>query len=212
MTLTETLLLFTFSFLTTKQIEEKKVFQPEVLLVQLSSEHNRMEALKAQGDEEGMKQLDKDLHGVFRAIRNDFRDNFTACPVYYFIDTNLSKITAGHLTHVLADADGYIQKGNPIKGKRFQIAYYGYPKMRMRRTGYLPKEDENDFDTQAGKAWVVCDEEMNQVSYSKPRRDPGRMSDRPEDKDYRYRSPEFDIYYRPSAKLLQSAMLNMGPR
>lgn len=204
--------LFAFAPISQAQIS-KPVYQPEVLLIQLSSEHNRMEALKAQGDEEGLKQLDKDLHGVFRAIRNDFRDHFTACPVYYFIDTNLATVKQQRFDGILINAEGNVLNTNPIKGKEFQIAYYGYPKTRMSRTGYLRNEgDKADFDTQAGRAWVVCDKEMNQVSYTRPRTDRGKWADKPEDKKYTYRSRNFDIIYQPSAKQLQSAMWSMGPR
>ncbi len=191
----------------------RPVWQPEVLLIQLSSEHNRMQALRARGDDEGMSQLDKDLHGVFRAIRNDFRDHFSACPVYYFIDTNLSKVKARRLEGVLIDTGGNYVQGNPMPGKKFQVAYYGYPKARMRRTGYLRNEgDGADFDTKFGKVWVVCDNNMEQVSYSKPRPVLSPQADAMGRPEYKYTSPRYNIDYRASADRLQKAMLDMGPR
>jgi len=193
--------------------DSKSVFQPDVLLVQLSSEHNRMQALKARGDDEGMKQLNKDLRGVYSAIRNDFRDHFTVCPVYYFIDTNLSRINAGQLNGVLIDTGGNLIRRNTIAGKRYQIAYYGYPKARMGRTGYLQsEEDKTDFDTKFGKVWVVYDKEMNQVSYSKPRAIISAQADAIGDPRYKYTSPKYNIEYRASADRLQKSMADMGPR
>lgn len=191
----------------------KPVYRADIILVQLSSEINRMTALKRTGDVKRIKELDQDLRGVARAIRNDFRDHFTACPVYYFMDTNLSAVQQGHLDGVLINAEGEVLKHNPIKGKEFQIVYYGYPKARISRTGYLRNEDDAaDFDTQKGKAWVVCDKEMNQVAYSKPKTDMGKWADKHEDRNYTYRSRHFDIQYQPSAKQLQHAINSMGPR
>ncbi|MBX2907013.1 MAG: hypothetical protein KF744_13295 [Taibaiella sp.] len=172
-----------------------------------------MKALKAANDEAAMAQLDKDLHGVFRAIRNDFRDHFTAYPVYFFIDTNLASVQHNHLDGVLINADDEVQRHNPIKGKEFQIVYYGYPKARIRRTGYLRSEgDDADFDTHFGKVWVVCDRDMNQVSYSKPRPILSPQADAIGDARYKYTSPKYNIEYRASADKLQKAMLDMGPR
>ena len=206
---------FFVSFLTSDAFCQngKPVWQPDVMLIQLSSEHNRMQTLRARGDRTGMLQLNKDIRGVFIAIRNDFRDHFTACPVYYFIDTNLARVKAGRLNGVLIDTGGNILKGNPVSGKEFQVAYYGYPKARIHRTGYLRhKDDDADFDTKFGRVWVVCDRDMNQVAYSKPRPILSPQADAIGRPEYKYTSPRYNIEYRACADRLQKAMLDMGPR
>lgn len=194
--------------------QQKKVIrQPELILVNLSTEQNRRTALMRAKDEKGLEKLNRDVPAIYLAIRNDFNDHFTFCPVYYFLDTNIAKVKAQKHDSVLLGADGNYVPASVTEGKYYQIVSYGYPVMQTDRIGYLkqPKE-EVGFDTRLGRVWVVYDEQMEQVAYSHPPQMLDRQMEYAEDERYSYKSGILNMRYKPAAYKLQQTLNEMMPR
>ena len=189
------------------------VRQPDVLLVQLSSEHNRIKKMMAEDKPRTAEKLRREAAAMNRAIRNDIRDHFSFCTVYYFMDTNLYRLQQGQLSGILLDDNGATADATSLTGKRYQVAYWGYPHAHIPRIGRLPDSLHNSgFDSDFGRVWVLLDEQMKQVGYTavpKPL-EKGRAYFR--DKHYHFVSKEFDMEYRPVAYKLQEAMYEMAPR
>jgi hypothetical protein len=178
----------------------------------LSTEQNRLRALKTRGDHKEAAQLQKDLQSVYVGIRNDFRDHFSFCPVYYFADTNLALVKQGRLDGILLGADGAIVPAKRLVGKLFQIAYYGYAKANIPRIGYLTEDELADFDTRFGKVWVVYDDQMKQVAYSEAPEFFDRQRGCYFDTTYRRKSKKFNIEYYPIAYKLEEVLRQMEYR
>lgn len=194
-------------------VPDEAVRQPDVILVQLSSEQNRMKKLNAENKPRTVEKLRREAGAMNRAIRNDLRDHFSFCPVYYFMDTNLARLEEGQLSGILMDADGAVADARTLTGKNYQIAYYGYPHVHIPRIGRLPDSlAGTGFDADFGKVWVLLDERGHQVAYTAVPKvlEKGRAYFR--NKDYHFVSKEFDMEYRPVAYKLQEAMYEMAPK
>ena len=102
---------------------------PKAVLVQLRSEHNRMEYLVKTRSYKDLEKLKVDAVNVQRAMINDFQDHFTNCPVYYYMDTNAPLIQKKIFDGILLNADLTPAKNLPISnaGSDYLVAYYGYP-------------------------------------------------------------------------------------
>lgn len=193
--------------------QEENVRQPDVLLVQLSSQKNRLLALEADGRHMAAEKLKQDAQAINTVIRNDFTDHYSFCPVFFFMDTNLAQVKAGNFAGILMDSTGRYVPAPPLAGKRVQVAFYGYPKVNIPRVGRPSDKDvAQDFESRFGEVWVLQDASLEQVAYSKP---PGRLDPAKEyakDKRYHFRSRKFDLEYKPIAHKVQEAMYEMAPR
>jgi hypothetical protein len=193
--------------------DHRTIKRPDFLLIQLSTEQNRMKLLESQGDEKGKKRLKKDLHSVYTAIRNDFRDHFSNCPVYFFFDTNIAQVKAKMLIGIVYTIEGREVRRSNLSGNNYQIAYFGYPVSHIPRIGYLPETaDKRNFDTEFGRVWVVCDNDFDQVAYTEVPNYLERSTGYFHKKKYRYSSRKFDIEYMPVAYKLEQVFSEMAPR
>lgn len=190
----------------------RPIRQPEAILVLLPSQQNRLRVLQRSGDKKREEQLTKDLQKIYIAIRNDFRDHFSFCPVYYFMDTNIALVKQHRFKGIILDSNGEPVAEKKLDGRAFQIVYYGYAKARIPRIGYLAENEQADFDTRFGKVWVVCDDQLQQVAYSDLPGVLDRESEYYFDKAYRQKSKRFDIGYFPVAYKLQQTLGQMEPR
>jgi len=189
------------------------VKQPEVILVQLSTGQNMREALVKQGRTAEAAQFNKEISAVYRVIRNDFRDHFHFCPVYYFMDTNLELVRSHRLDGILIGPDGNVVKADVVQGKELLIAYYGYAVARVPHVGHLHDSTDNTtFDTRTGRAWVLCDDKMQQVAYSGKGSHFNKQAEYFKEKEYSYRSRDFDIAYKPIAYKLEETLYQLAPR
>lgn len=193
--------------------QKKPIRQPELILVNLSTEQNRRAALVRANDEKGLEKLNRDVQAVYLAIRNDFRDHFTFCPVYYFLDTNIARVKAQKHDSVLLGEDGNYVPASVMEGKNYQIVSYGYPVMQTNRIGYLKKpKEEVGFDTRLGRVWVVYDRQMEQVAYSHPPQMLDKQFEYADDERYTYKSGIMNMRYKPAVYKLQQTLYEMMPR
>ena len=78
---------------------------PKAILVQLRSEHNRITAATKERKYKELEIIKNDAVNVTSRMIADFKDNFTFCPVYYYMDTNLDLVKNRVFKGVLFNAD-----------------------------------------------------------------------------------------------------------
>ena len=169
--------------------------RPVAILVQLSSERNRIAALSKAGRTRDAEEVKNDGQHVAQATINDFRDHFKYCPVYYYVDTNAEAILNKQFEGILLNADGSVTH-NPIINTRstnYYIVYYGYPNVQLRKAA----EATDESSPAPGRGLIVLNDSYKQVAYSI---DPDYTSLFSKKKGkYSYTSKHFNIQYRPYA-------------
>ncbi len=178
---------------------------PSVVLVQLSSEQNRMKALKSGHLYKQLKQLKKDARGAQKATIADFRDHFVYCPVYYYMDTNLNKVIKRDFNGILFDNRGEIVQQQILSPSDtdFLIVYYGYP-VPQRPKGKLIR-DESAYSHSTHQHWkglVINNFKFEQFNYIGQRNKAHFSPKKYKHNKYYYTSPIFDIEYHPLAAKL----------
>ena len=185
------------------------------VLVQLRSEHNRMEALKKAHEYKLMKELEVDAIGVQKAMIKDFTDNFTYCPVYYYMDTNADQVKNKLFTGVLMNADGTPVKKNTLDGANhnYLIAYYGYiaPVYKEQRTKEDSLAAQQYTATPFGKGLMILDDKFHEMTffyklaYQEDRGDKKKSL-----KEYKYNSKYFEIDYYPLVARFNKMIITCG--
>src|SRR5579872_5967407 len=101
---------------------------PSAVLVQLRSEHNRIEALKKARMYKELAEVEQDAKEVQSRMIMDFQVNFKYCPVYYFMDTDADLIKEKIFDGILKNADGSPAKNLVIdkSSDNYVIVFYGY--------------------------------------------------------------------------------------
>lgn len=162
----------------------------KVLLVELHSEKNRLDAARKMNRADLVRKITADAEEVQQRTILDFTDFFTACPVYYFMDSNLDKIKSGQYQGVLMNRDGSTASvPAEVSGGNFIIAYYTTP--------YV-KEMINSGSYRRRFALVVYDNKYQQMDYFYRR---AKITLPKEDrKKYYFESKEYEIEYFPLAK------------
>ena len=199
------LLFLMLSWLTTSASNgwDDTLHVPKAVLVQLRSEHNRIEALTKNRLYSKVEEVQKDALAVVTKMKLDFRDNFSACPVYYYVDTNADQIKKKKFDGVLMNADG-----SPVTDFGFSddylVIYYGYPAVQGRLKDKVTDTSSYQYDTGQpfGKGLVVLNDEFQQVNYFyKLGYDEFWYKIGKRFKKYCYISKHFDIEYFQCARL-----------
>lgn len=169
-----------------------------VVLVQLSTEHNRIEALCQQKKYAAAKEVAADAEKVITVMLKDFRDNFTYCPVYYYLDTNVNKIKARQFDGILLDTNLNTVANVPLHkdSKDYQVIFYGKPAVQSKRskvqrdtTKYLYNSGEP-----FGRGLVVLNYKFQQLRYFY-KLDYSDLFLGKRKKQYYYSSKHYDIEY-----------------
>ncbi|MCW3123926.1 MAG: hypothetical protein JWQ38_3418 [Flavipsychrobacter sp.] len=170
---------------------------PRVLLVQLFAEKNRLEALEKARKYKDIEEVTEDAKRTMEVTVNDFRDHFTYCPVYYFIDTNLEAIKNKQFDGVLLNADMSVVTNPTIKSTStdYVIVYYGYPNAQKRSE----PNTAGVIGENAGQRLVILNDKYRQMTYLS-----GGSFDGPDRRNkkvkYAYTSRHFDLKYLPFAR------------
>lgn len=188
--------------------QEQVVIKPHYVLVQISSESNRIKALEKAHAYKDLETVKKDAAGIKAAMIKDFKDRFTYCPVYFYIDTNLDLIKARKFDGVLFDTAGQLVANPPLKAdsKDYLIAYWGLPttqpgNMKVVKdslTQYSKVGEPN------GKGLIICNYKMQQLTYFCRLGLYEWMLDKKKQKGYFYISKRFNIQYFPMADRINS--------
>jgi hypothetical protein len=173
---------------------------PAAVLVQLRSEHNRIEALTKSGRYQDVEDVKKDALEVRKRMILDFHDHFHYCPVYYYIDTNADLIKLKAFDGVLLQEDGTPIKAPVLEStsENYLIVYYGYA-LSQSKVNWRPITDTSrytyDPQTPYGKALVVLNAKFQQVNYLYNL----NFKILKGNKKYYYHSKHFEIEYYPHA-------------
>lgn len=140
-----------------------------------------------------MTELKKEAQLVAQVMVNDFRDNFSYCPVYFFYDTNYHLVLQGKFESALLNADGTPANNIVLSASDtdYRIAYFGQI------------ASNNNSTTTMGKGLVLTDHKGNIIDqYWR-----GEYFDilKP-DPRYSYTSKKFDLRYYATAEKLDNKM------
>lgn len=181
---------------------------PKAILVQLNTYPNKMKALKENGDRKMVYRLQIETDSVIKKMVADFTDNFTYCPVYYYIDTNATLIKNKQFEGIILDKDlRPLTKTPSLEGTAYRIVLFGRNISPVQEHQTENKEDLYDatyttYPTKPGL--VVLYPDFKDVGYSH-----GGFTHQKTRKlkqsfqSYVYISPEFsDVLYMPYARSL----------
>ncbi|RYD56377.1 MAG: hypothetical protein EOP56_11805 [Sphingobacteriales bacterium] len=176
---------------------------PRAIFVEIKTHQRKQEYYKQKGFTEKARQLQIDIDSVSQRMVMDFTDNFDYCPVYYFIDVDRGKITAGDWDGVLLDSNMKTTvAAKLLPTDNFQIVYFGFP---------IPQQAVGNNDDRNGaevlvrnnrQRLVVLDKKGYPVKRPLPNGSNNENGGPPKRgvKAYKYKSPLLDIYYVPYAK------------
>jgi len=181
----------------------KTAFSPKVLLVQLRSEQSRIEHLLREKKTREANKVIKEASIVRKVIKNDFEENFSFCPVYYFMDTNVELIKKQIFDNVVFTADGIPMKETALYpgDTDYFIVYYGYPEEQMTLNTNPDEYNSYNNGTVMGKGLIFLNYKYQQVDFYY-RFEYMDIFDHP-DPRYSYKSDTYDIEYYPFAAKYQ---------
>ncbi len=186
---------------------------PEMVLVQLKSENNRIQALTRARRFKDLEQVVNDANSSAAAMINDFRDHFNYCPVYYFIDTNLDLVKQKKFDRVLLNADRSPVEKPSINSasENYVIVFFGYAVMQKRSEKVVkdPARYQSGEEQPAGKGLVINNHKYEQVGYINKKQYLDLFEskkDKEKEKLYKYSSPRFEIEYYPLAGSLNEKL------
>jgi hypothetical protein len=207
---------------------------PSAVLLQLPTEHNRIAALKKARRYDDLASVEHDAAEVIQRIRLDFANNFSRCPVFYFVDTNSELVKDRRFEGILFDKDG-IQVHNVIApgDSNYVIAYYGlalsqakYHREQRDEPKYLTADQilelraQSDtqtstlllaeHDAPSGQGLVILNANFRQITnFYKTHYDEFLFDLKKKKlKRYYYKSKRYDIEYYPFAGLFNRTMLD----
>lgn len=163
---------------------------PKYVLVQLSTETNRKNALMKAGRTADLEMLKKDAAAVIAYTRKDFKEHFNYCPVYFFYDTDNQAILNRQFD-VLTDADS--NKANvSITDTNYLIVYFGMPQWQTKERKFETTKHADMGGQPYGEGLIYCNYQMKQVGYNYELRVPRFLSK----SSLVYESKKFNIVYR----------------
>jgi hypothetical protein len=177
----------------------KTAFKPKVLLVQLRSEKSKIDYLTQHKQFREANKVRKEASIVRKVMKNDFEENFSFCPVYYFIDTNSDQVKKQEFDNVLFTADGLPMKNNILYpgDTNYFIVYYGYPEDQMEIDANPDEYDYVGNGEVMGRGLIFLSYKYQQVDFYY-RFAYWDIFKKPNPR-YSYRSADYDMEYFPFA-------------
>jgi len=146
----------------------KSIEFPKAILVHLSSEQNRINALIKTKRYNDLERFRKEAEYVRNATIADFKDNFKFCPVYFYIDTNIQKIKDCQYEGILLNSDLSTANNNTIINscKMNALVYYGFPQWQTKKGKWdTTKSNFGESGKPYGRALVINDCNFKQINY-----------------------------------------------
>lgn len=174
---------------------------PVAVLVQLKSEKRRIDALIRSKRMNELERFRKEAYQCLMATVADFRDHFSARPVYFYIDTNFDAIQQRKFEGVLLDSDLRIASDINIKADDyFLIANYGIAQWQTNKRKWDTTKAEYWGGKPNGKALNINDPQMRQVAYiTTIDYDFFNFQKQHKKNPYKFRSKKYNIGYEPCA-------------
>lgn len=195
-----TIVLTSFLYPATAQTGAAKY--PSAVLVQLKAERNRTNYLIRNKHYNELETFKKDVSGVMMATIADFRDHFSYCPVYYYIDTNFEQVMAGNFKGILLDDQLAPAKSDaiPPASTDFFIVYYGAPAWQTKKGKWDTTRSSHEGGRPAGQGLIINDHKFRQIYYiSRVDFDFFNYKKKGVKNPYKYTSKKFNLSYTPVA-------------
>lgn len=174
---------------------------PVAVLVQLKSEKRRIEALIRSKRMNELERFRKEAYQCMMATVADFRDHFSARPVYFYIDTNFDAIQQRKFEGVLLNSD--LRPATDINIRPddyFLIANYGIAQWQTSKRRWDTTKAEYWGGMPNGKALNINDPQMRQVAYiTTIDFDFFNYKKQHKKNPYKFRSKKYNIGYEPCA-------------
>lgn len=206
---------------------KKERVPPAALFIQLNTEQVRANHLRTKGDTNSLAKLQAASGRAAQVMINDFTDHFKFCPVYYFYDSNLTRLQQGDYS-VLMDANRkQINEEKKAKittiSSNYFIGYFGFTGIQINKNPKGVSDDPSDpetlrhdkvYGTSYGHAkstalnvgFVVTTMDAREIQrfFVGRNRDMNMFVGSFRSRDYNYSSSDFTIDYVRSAKTLNS--------
>lgn len=201
------LLFYVFSTFIVQKVSAqntKSIDFPTAVLVQLSSEQNRINALLKAKRYNDLERFKKEAEHVRTATVADFNDNFKFCPVYFYIDTNIQKVKDGQFEGVLLNSDLSVATNITLTptSQSHALVYYGFPQWQTKKGKWdTTKSNFGEGGKPYGRALVINDYQLRQIYYLYWLDGDFfnlKFLVRKKNK-YKYHSKKFDLEYNPFA-------------
>ncbi len=179
------------------------------IIVQLRQESNRENAVKASNNQRLLRQLYIDRDSIQKITIRDFNDNFKNCPVYYFNDTNLDKISIGDFNGTLTDGSGKPVSASATDNGKYYVITFGVPSFQMNSETYAKGGSRDDlFKQPDGFYAVINDRNMKQRGYVCQMESASLFGMRRFLRPYSYKSKEFKMSYIRCAHKISEVLRN----
>jgi hypothetical protein len=166
---------------------------PQAILVQINTEQSRIKALMRSNRIDEADQAKSDAGMASQAMISDFRRNFTFCPVYYYVDTNINRIKNKQFDGILLDSSRNVVRN--VTPENYLVCYYGSALTQF-QDGREANENGYDAETRSVRGLVVLNEMFKQIAYYRQSVFFIFFSHDPNE----YSSKRFDIEYIPLAE------------
>jgi hypothetical protein len=202
---------------TTKAIDTSYKF-PKAILVQLSSEHNRVEALAKARRYKEMETVKADIAKINAITIADFKNHLTFCPVYFYVDTNIELIKNHQFKGVLFGVDSTMAPDSVLNdtSRNYLVVHYGYPIYQSRVEDSVTKPEDKMYGSGQepfGKGLVIYNSQFQQVSILyKFGYDNVIFRMNSSNNGYIYVSKQFDLEYFPFAGKFNSKLERMAQK
>ena len=178
---------------------------PKVILVRLASGHSRIVDMKRRKDKKGIEEVQHDVAEVNKRMINDFTTNFHACPIYYFVDTNMDLVKDQKFDGILLNAD-MTPVPTPVMNS-YYIVYYGHYTLQLRGNYIFPDTALTRTRATQGQGLVVLNEHIQQIDrFYKMGYDEMLYKVKKANRAYCYCSKHYDIEYFPFATMFDKAL------
>lgn len=180
--------------------------RPTVILVQLPTEQNRIDAMARSQKPASLEEVKRDAEAVRNSMMRDFTDNFSFCPVFYFMDKDLDKVKNQNFAGILFDKDmrPISEPGIGPGSKDYVVVRYGKPDVQPHRTKVVTDSTDLNDGIPMGRGLVVSNYKLQQVKYVTTYDYKRKLLGAQKRKEYYYSSKHFQIAYFPLAKELDS--------
>ncbi len=152
---------------------------PKAMLIELLTRQNQRAYIE-QYRKDLLPEFDTDVNAVIRNTVIDWSRYFRFCPVYFFVDTNASRIQAGEFAGVLLDSNlSPVQQPVIANGEtNIYIGYFGSPMAQpddarndssTQSTGQYMEHDGDDVTSLIRERFLVHDAHFHMLGEDQPR-------------------------------------------
>lgn len=189
---------------------------PKVVLVQLRSERNRVQALTRSRSFKELREVESDARNITDSTIKDFHEHFSYCPVFYYMDTNADLVRERKFEGILLREDLSAAKDIPFNkdSNDYVVVYFGYPIGTSKLSD--DAEDSSSYaaehNTQLGRGLVILNSKFQQINYVYKFNYGELFASNKKNKPLHYKSRHFDMEYIPLAEAFNDKLTNRSKK